>query len=47
MVGDQGPCETYGFGFFNDVAQPFNKIIAVGGILKDWPTFDAAADDVM
>jgi hypothetical protein len=47
MVGDQGPRETSGFGFFDNMSQPFNKIIAVDGILKDCPTFDAAANDVM
>ncbi len=47
MVGDQGPRETCGFGFFDNMSQSFNKIIAVDGILKDCPTFDAAANDVM
>ena len=47
MVGDQCPCKTFGFGFFNNVAQAFNKISAVGVALKDWSTFDPPGHDVM
>ena len=47
MVGDQSSGKAAGIGFFNNSAQPVDKIVSVTIVGKDFTAFGTADDDVV
>ena len=47
MIGNQRPGETWGLGFYNQVAQPVYEVVAVLVVKEDLTPFDSSDNDVV
>ena len=47
MIGNQRPGETWGLGFYNQVAQPVYEVVAVLVVKEDLTPFDSSDYDVV
>ena len=47
MVAHQHPCIAGGLCLRDKGSQPTDKVVLIGGIVKDFPALDAPDDDVI